>query len=91
MSRPNVRDAIAEDVEWMLSNGGTVPRILASLGRKPESVARALYRAGRSDLAAPFNREADIARRHPCADCDALVAHGSTRCKRCAPIARSAA
>ena len=39
-----------EDVEWMLADGATLIQVATRLHATPESVERALYRAGRHDL-----------------------------------------
>ena len=92
MSHPtNLRDALAEDVEWMLHNGEGISQILTRLGRTPTAIARALYRAGRGDLATPFNRLVLQAKRHPCHDCGRPgVNRNADRCARCAAIVREA-
>jgi len=48
------RHLLAEDVEFMLDTDHPL-RIAERVGRKPGTIARALYREGRPDLAQPFN------------------------------------
>ena len=84
------RDAIAEDVEWLLSAGVGHTEIAARLKLKPGSVARALYRAGRPDLARPFNSLHVRSRDRQCVDCGGRCSHTSTRCTACGIAARNA-
>lgn len=64
-------DEYVEEVEAM--SGVDPARICYALGLKPGSVAKAMYRAGRPDLAAPFNALDWHSRKHKltklCAPC----------------------
>jgi hypothetical protein len=48
------RHLLAEDVEFMLTSDHPL-RIAERVGRTPSTIARALYREGRPDLAQPFD------------------------------------
>jgi IS30 family transposase len=50
-----IRHNYVEDVEWFKDGGMEAAEIAVRLGKKPGTLARALYREGRPDLAAPFN------------------------------------
>ena len=49
--RPRVIDALVEDVTTLISAGETLAGIACRLGRREDSLLRALQRAGRHDLA----------------------------------------
>lgn len=44
--------ALVDDVEWLASSGTAFIDIARRLGKNPGALERALYRAGRPDLAA---------------------------------------
>ena len=47
--------ALAEEIEWFLAAGESPHKIMGVLGyTKPDSLARRLYRQGRTDLAAIY-------------------------------------
>lgn len=73
------RAALVEDVEWLLDSDETPSTIAARYGIASASVARALYRAGRPDLARRFEN-ADIRR---CATCPNHCTARATRCRQC--------
>jgi hypothetical protein len=50
-----IRDELVEDVEHLLGYDRPL-RIVERVGSTPSAVARALHRAGRPDLARPFDR-----------------------------------
>ena len=50
------RDAIVEDVEWLLSTAHGLQAAIERLGLKQQSLERALLRAGRSDLIGRLKR-----------------------------------
>ena len=90
--QPQRRVILAEDVEFLLDTGESAQSIANRVGRSAGGIARALYRARRSDLAAPFEKLSTQARRHPCHDCGTPgVYPGAKRCGRCAAIVREAA
>jgi hypothetical protein len=68
-----VRHNYVEDVEWLKSCGQEAAEIAIRLEKKPGTLARALYREGRPDLAAPFNALDWHSRKHKvsqlCAPC----------------------
>jgi hypothetical protein len=49
---------LVEDVEWMIRTERGLSEICQRVGRKPATLAKALGRAGRDDLAAVFWRAA---------------------------------
>ena len=55
--------AMIEDVEWLLSDGVDPEQVAARVGSNVQAIARRLYRAGRHDLARPFERLAQQRRR----------------------------
>lgn len=59
--RMRVPDLVAAEVEALA--GSSVREVCAALGRTPATIARALHRAGRHDLAHRFDREAWAQRR----------------------------
>lgn len=79
---------VAEEAEFLLSCGVAPERIAEQLGIKLVSVAKACYRAGRADLARPFDNAGKRADTHPCADCGAQVSAKATRCTDCCVVAR---
>lgn len=50
------RDALIEDVEWLISDKQHPDMIAKRLGRKRTGISRTLYRAGRKDLANYFDQ-----------------------------------
>lgn len=44
------RQALIEDVEWLISCGEAAPQVAARTGKSPVNLERTLYRAGRPDL-----------------------------------------
>lgn len=54
------REALTEEVEFLLSLGESATAIAKDLGySKPESLARRMWRHGRPDLAQAFERHRD--------------------------------
>lgn len=81
----------AEEAEFLLSCGQSPHEICRSLGIKAGSVARAMERAGRQELAATFERVRRATLAHPCVDCGGPVASpAAPRCRRCATQQRRA-
>lgn len=80
-----IRDYYAEEVEFLTSLGVSRYDIAARFGIKPGSLARALARQGRHDLAAPFwaINQRDPARWMLCA-CGTPCQRTSGRCAHCA-------
>lgn len=78
-----VRDTYAEEVEFLRSCGLSPERIAERLGVTPGNLNRALYRAGRNDLARMFNPATKQARRHPCVHCGAPCDQKVSRCWDC--------
>ena len=76
-----------EEVEFFRSCGVDARDIARSLGVKPGTVAQRLRRAGRRDLARPFDALAQADRPgHPCEECGAEVRGKTGRwCVDCAP------
>lgn len=82
-TRGIARDVLVEEVEHMLSFGQSPVSIADSLGIKPDSVARGLWRAGRSDLAVTFE-QARTRRHQSCVDCGARTSDPRhPRCRAC--------
>lgn len=82
-----VAQGYVEDVEFLVSTGETAPAIAARLGRAPATLSRALYRAGRADLARPFERLAQAVRAPGvCAFCGGPCDHKARSCWRCAVV-----
>jgi hypothetical protein len=80
----NPRAVVVEEVEHLLSFGQPAPSIAKALGIREGSVARALLRAGRPDLAGKFERERRASEAHQCLDCSAPVAcPKALRCRSC--------
>ena len=78
----------AEQVQDMLTTGMEPAEIVAHLGIKPGSVVRALERAGRTDLIAPFERLRRQADKKLCPKCEAVwIWPSSTGCRPCANAA----
>lgn len=48
------RDALLEDIEWLLSWRTSPELIMSRLGKSAAAIARAMLEAGRADLAQPF-------------------------------------
>jgi hypothetical protein len=48
------RAQLIEDVEWLLKSGEYPPRVAQRVGRTPGGLCKLLRRAGRPDLANPF-------------------------------------
>ncbi len=48
------RDILVEEVSWLMDSGDRPLGIAARLKKSPATISRALYRAGRNDLAQPF-------------------------------------
>ena len=78
------RDNLLEDVEFMHDNGASPHEIAARLGKTPETISRAMYRAGRPDLATVFAAPRRRDRKHPCIDCGEPVSRKAKRCVKCA-------
>lgn len=84
------RAVVLEEVEFMLGFGERPNRIADALGLKEGSVSKALYRAGRPDLAVKFER-ARPERNHPCVDCGSHVSNPrAPRCRPCGYVQREA-
>ena len=47
---------LTEDVLWLLGGGTGAETICTRLGRRPQAIARAMYRAGRPDVGRTFER-----------------------------------
>jgi hypothetical protein len=78
------RDYYAEEVEHMLSMGSSPAQAAEQLGLHPASLARALYREGRDDLARPVQNVAAYHRQGKCEHCGANTSKpGRTRCRPC--------
>ena len=54
---------LIEDVEWMLATGEVPCNVATRLGMTPHAIEKAMRRAGRRDLAAPFSVEHRTQRR----------------------------
>lgn len=81
-----IRDYYAAETEHLLSFGTAPAQVAAQLGIQPASLARALHRERRHDLAAVIERVA-ILQRPPgtCATCGASTSKKrNTRCRTCA-------
>lgn len=83
-------DEYLEEVEFLRSCGTSDAQIATRLGVQPGSVAKAVRRAGRPDLAAPFERLANAARpRGPrdrkkvCPGCGGVCNAKSRACMAC--------
>jgi hypothetical protein len=75
---------IVEEVEHMLSCSESPTAIAERLGLLAGSVARALYRAERPDLAVRFEAARRATRGKPCVECGQWVrTHQASRCKPC--------
>lgn len=87
------RADVLEDVLWLAGSGVAAEQWPERLGMKPDAVARALYRAGRRDLANPVQAMArreyvNQPRDEPCPQCGGVVLKYRTYCsRRCAGYA----
>jgi hypothetical protein len=83
------RDIVLDEVEFMLDAGEAPASIAARLGLKPGSVARALYRVNRPDVAILFEAARRATEGGRCVDCEAPVARRqSSRCRPCGYVQR---
>jgi hypothetical protein len=73
-----------EEVEFLSSFGLNADDIAQRIGKRPEALARSLYRAGRVDLARPFWQRRPDAATRSCSDCGATIWRGALRCRPCA-------
>ena len=80
-----IRDYYVEEVEHLLSFGVSPDQICSKLSVQPASLARALHREGRHDLASPIERLRPPRReRGTCATCGAQTSEKRrTRCYPC--------
>ncbi|QIM19902.1 hypothetical protein G7075_00125 [Phycicoccus sp. HDW14] len=92
------RAVVVEEVEHFLGFGDRPLSIASHLGMRPESIARALYRAERPDLANRFEQlrgrtwlKPPRPRTHPCADCSKQVTRNAVRCRECHARSRARA
>lgn len=84
-----VRDYYAEETEHLLSSGSSPEQLCAQLGLHPASLARALYREGRDDLARKVQNVAPYHRQGKCDHCGANTSKpGRKRCRPCGNAAR---
>lgn len=84
-------DALAAEVDHLLSFGFRAPYIADRLHRSPVALSRAMYRAGRKDLAHLFDVLVRESRRHTCVDCGRPISFTATRCRRDHAYRREAA
>ena len=76
--------ALIEDLEWLLEEGSSHEEIANRLGFKPGTLARRLHRAGRHDLARPFDRIDGLRRLRKCMDCAKPgINKNARRCRDC--------
>lgn len=78
-----VRDSYAEEVEFLTSCGVTPLQIPTRLGVKPPTLNRALYRAGRPELARLFGPEVTRSRKRTCQHCGGPCDQKYNRCFDC--------
>jgi hypothetical protein len=84
-------EELVAEVEHLTRNGSSPRDTATRLGTTLSAIAQATTRAGRPDLAKPFEKARNQDRMHPCLDCDTLVVHGALRCRPHGFQARSAA
>ena len=85
------RADLVEDVEFLLQHGADLDEVSKRLGRSVGALARGLYRAGRPDLARPFERLRKYRERGACEDCCAETSRFGRRCVPCSLRNRRAA
>lgn len=92
-SRRIPRDVLLAEVELFTTSGESALALADRLDLQPGSIARALHRAGRHDLAARFNAEQLRARVAAaglvCLDCPAPISLYHQRCPSCAAHQRA--
>ena len=80
------KEIVVEEVEFMTSCGVPVNQIARALGISLTGVSRACRRAGRPELATPFDRAYKAERKKPCSDCGTPI-YNDARRERCHPCA----